>query len=80
LQIRVARAFGGPPEARQRLLRARLLAFYSLFQAQPSPADMMALFQQSTDFVQQVGGCGQAWAAWAGGLGQAWPGHGGGAW
>lgn len=36
-QIRVARAFGGGGEARQALLRTRLLSFYVAFQSNPSP-------------------------------------------
>lgn len=37
VQIRVARAFGGDGEARQALLRTRLLSFYVAFQSNPSP-------------------------------------------
>ena len=53
-QIRVARAFAAAPP-RQLLLRLRLLSFYVAFQSNPSPTDIMALFQAAPEFVQQVG-------------------------
>lgn len=52
-QIRIARAWGSA-EARQALLRTRLLSFYVAFQSNPSPTEIVALFTAAPDFVQQV--------------------------
>ncbi|KAI3425184.1 hypothetical protein D9Q98_008953 [Chlorella vulgaris] len=52
-KIRTARAFAAP-ESRQVLLRLRLISFYVAFQSNPSPTDIVALFQGAPDFVHQL--------------------------
>ncbi|KAL4856977.1 E3 ubiquitin-protein ligase UPL1 [Chlorella vulgaris] len=52
-KIRTARAFAAP-DSRQVLLRLRLISFYVAFQSNPSPTDIVALFQGAPDFVHQL--------------------------